>query len=138
MDESSSSWVLYDERERPQQSRKSGSGNYCCIPTCKSTQYKIENSVKTNTDIGFFHFPKTLSRRRCWVQSVSRFRRKGGKDNFNVKNALLCEFHFKPEHVNVSIGQGRKTLKRNSEVFPIFDDLNRYVNSQNPKCGYLR
>ena len=42
----------------------------------------------------FFRFPKISKRRKEWLQSISRFWRRGGKDKFNVNNALMCEFYF--------------------------------------------
>ena len=68
----------------------------------------MDNKAKIKIGIGFFHFPKNPKRRKEWVQSISRFRRRGEKDKFNVNNALICEFHFDSGEINVSMGQGKK------------------------------
>ena len=38
--------------------------------------------------------------------------RKGRPDKFNASNTLICEFHFKPSDINISIRKGKKSLKR--------------------------
>ena len=78
------------------------------VVNCKSTQYKVDNKAMIKTDIFLFHFPKTLKRRKEWLQSISRFRRRGGKDKFIVNNSLICEFHFDSGDISVSMGQGKK------------------------------
>ena len=83
------------------------------------------HKAKFKIDIGFFHYPKTPKRRKEWLQSMSRFRQRGGKDKFNVNNALICEFHLDSGDINVSMGQGKKTLKRN--VVTTFKDLKKPV-----------
>ena len=78
--------ISYEAGKRPKKTKRSGSGNYSCVQNCKSTQYKADNKTKIKTSIVFFHFPKTPKRRKEWLQSISRFRRKGGKDKFNVNS----------------------------------------------------
>ena len=85
----------------------------------------MDNKTKIKTGIVFFHFPKTPKRRKEWLQSISRFWQRGGKDKFNVNNSLICEFHFDLGDINVSMVQGKKTLKRN--VAPTFEDLKKPV-----------
>ena len=85
----------------------------------------MDNKTKIKTGIGFFHFPKTPKKRKEWLQGISRFWRRGGKDKFNVNNALICEFHFDSGDINVSTVQDKKTLKRN--VVPTFEDLKKPV-----------
>jgi len=115
------SQITYSEERRPNKSVTSGSGNYCCIPGCKSTQYKIENKEKSKTGIGFFRFPKSPSKKKNWVAVVSKYRRKGGADVFNKKTALVCEFHFKHDEIKVSLGKGIKKLKRPGTVPSVFE-----------------
>ena len=112
-EELSTTKISYEAGKRPKKAKRSGSGNYCCVPNCKSTQYKVDNKAKIKTGTGFFHFPKPPQKRKEWLQSISRFRRSGEKDKFNVNNALICEFHFDSGDINASMGQGKKTLKRN-------------------------
>ena len=114
----------YEAGKRPKKAKRSGSGNYCCVPNCKSTQ--VDNKAKIKTGIGLFHFPKTPKRRKEWLQSISRFRRRGEKDKFNVNNALIFEFHFDSGDINVSMRQGKKKLKRN--VVLTFEDLKKPVS----------
>ena len=121
MEKNSSTKLAYTEDKRPKRTTTSGSGNYCCMRTCKSTQYKVCSNIKTKSGIGFFRFPKSPGRRKQWIHSISRWRRKGGDDKFNVDNALLCEFHFDSKDINVSIGMGKKTLKR--KTVPTFPDM---------------
>ena len=69
---------------------------YCCVASRKSVQYKVDNKTKIKADIVFFfyYFPKTPKRRKGWLQSISRFPRRGRNEKFNVNNALICEFRF--------------------------------------------
>ena len=49
------------------------------------------------------------------MAGISRYRRKGGVDQFKITNATrVCEFHVKPDEIRVSKGIGRKTLLRGS------------------------
>ena len=66
--------ISYEAGKRPKKAKRSGNGNYCCVPNCKSTQYKVDNKVKIRAGIGFVHFPKKTKRRKEWLQSISRFR----------------------------------------------------------------
>ena len=63
--EDSSINLSYDETKRPEKAKTSGSGNYCCIPECKSTQYKTVSKEKVKTNIGFFRFPIKQSILKC-------------------------------------------------------------------------
>ena len=57
--------IAYEAGKRRKKAKGSGSGNYCCVPSCKSTQYKVDTKAKIKTTIAcFFHFPKTLKRRK--------------------------------------------------------------------------
>ena len=47
-----------EARKRPKKANRCGSGNYCYVPNCKSTQSKVINKAKTKTGIAFFHFQK--------------------------------------------------------------------------------
>ena len=89
-----------------------GCGSCCCFPLCTSTFY---NKNKSKSGIGLFKFPAETSLRRKWLAAISRYRRKGGVDQFKITNATrVCEFHFKPDEIRVSKGIGRKTLLRGS------------------------
>ena len=89
-----------------------GCGSCCCIPLCTSTFY---DKNKCKSGIGLFKFPAETSLRRKWLAAISRYRRKGGVDQFKITNATrVCEFHFKPDEIRVSKGIGRKTLLRGS------------------------
>ena len=34
--------ISYEAGKRPKKGKRSDSGNYCCVPNCKSTKYKVE------------------------------------------------------------------------------------------------
>ena len=54
---------------------------------------------------------------------MNQVRRRRPGDNFHITDyTRICEFHFRPENINVSIGIGRKTLKRNA--VPTFKNPN--------------
>ena len=99
---------LYKAGKRPKKAKPSGIRNYCCVLNCKSTQYKLNNKAKIKaTTVFFFIFKK-----------------------FSVNNALICEFHFESGEINVSMTQGKKTLKCN--VVPTSEDLKKpFVESKN-------
>ena len=86
-----------------------GCGSGCCIPLCTRTFY---DKNKCKSGIGLFKFPAETSLQRKWLAANSRYRRKGGIDQFKITNATrVCEFHFKPDEIRVSKGIGRKTLQ---------------------------
>ena len=44
------------------------------------------------------------------MQVIKRYRRTAGADKFSkTKRVMVCEFHFNPKQVRVSLGIGRKT-----------------------------
>ena len=53
--------IAYNESKRLTKAIRSGIENYCCMPTCKSTQYKWENNIKTKTELPFLGFQKGLN-----------------------------------------------------------------------------
>ena len=46
--------ISYEAEKRPKKTKRSGSGNYCCVSSCKSTQYKVDSKAKIKTGVGFF------------------------------------------------------------------------------------
>ena len=58
--------------------KRSGSGNYCCVSSCKNTRYKVDNKAKIKRGIIFF-FSKTPKRRKDLPQSILRFLRRERK-----------------------------------------------------------
>ena len=92
--------------DRPSQAKPGGRGIYCRIPQCSSSQY--DNQMK-KTNIALFSFPNKEKKPdiyKSWCQEIHKFRRKGGKDAFDItKNTKVCEFHFKPEEIKISIGR---------------------------------
>ena len=93
--------ISYETGKRPKKAERSGSGNYCSMSDCKNTQFKVDNKAKIKTGVGFFLFPKSPKRRKECLQSISRFRQRGGKDKFNVNNTHICEFRFGSGGMNV-------------------------------------
>ena len=48
--------------------------------------------------------------RKKWLQVIKRHRPTGAADKFSkTKNVMVCEFHFNPKQIRVSLGIGRKT-----------------------------
>ena len=94
-------------KKRHQKNYRGGFGDYCCISRCQSAFYDA-NRVKTDTAL--FKLPKDPVLRKKWLQVIKRYRRTGGADKFNkTKKAMVCEFHFSPKQIRVSLGIGRKT-----------------------------
>ena len=55
----------------------------------------------------FFHFPESPTKRKQWLQGISRCHRKERVSKFNVNNALVCEFQFNSSDISMSIGKGK-------------------------------
>ena len=86
---------------RPNKLESTGTGDFCCIPLCKSST--LDNSGN-KTKIGMFGFPKDKKLERKWINIVTQFRRKGGKDSFCVKRTIkICEFHFEMKNIKISL-----------------------------------
>ena len=65
------------------------------------------------TLIGFFKFPSKENKPQMyqsWVKTISMYRRRGGGDTFDPssKNAVICEYHFKEEHLEKPADSTRK------------------------------
>ena len=94
--------------EHEQQKLKGGRSIYCCIPNCGSSFYDKDGN---KTGIGFFKFPTDKDRRKLWIRIVNNVRRKGAGDNFTINEyTRICQFHFNPSDIKISLGIGRKTL----------------------------
>jgi hypothetical protein len=116
-------------KARPEGQLRGGRGTCCCIPGCGSAFY---DKYKNKTNIGLFKIPSDKSMRTKWMSFISRYRRRGGADNFKVTNAtVVCEFHFKLDEIRVSKGIGRKTLVCGSvpSVFKI-TERSQQINSR--------
>ena len=107
--------IKMDDKEIYQNSSKKHSqknyrgsfGDYCCIPRCQSAFYDA-NRVKTG--IGLFKLPKHQALCKKWLQVIERYRRTGGADKFSkTKKVMVCEFHFNPNQIQVSLEIYRKT-----------------------------
>ena len=95
---------------RPKKILKGGKGVYCCIPECKSRFY---NSDMTKTGIGFFTLPKDTKTNHKWKRIIRHYRRWGAKDKFKITpGTVVCEFHFETKDIKVSLGRGRKTVRK--------------------------
>ena len=54
--------------------------------------------------------PKDPALHKKWLKVIKRYRRTGGDDKFSkIKKAMVCEFHFNPKQIQVSLGICRKT-----------------------------
>ena len=77
------------------------------------------NRIKTG--ISHFKLPKDPALCKKCLQVIERYRRAGGADKFSkTKKFMVCEFHFKPKQIRVSLGIGRKTYLPGS-VPSVFD-----------------
>ena len=105
-------------KKRPQKNYRDGFGDCCCIQGCQSAFYDA-NRVKTGTAL--FKLPKDPVLRKKCLQVIKRYRRTGGADKFSKTNkVMVCEFHFNPKQIRVSLGIGRKTYLPGS-VSPVFE-----------------
>ena len=49
--------ISYEAGKRPTKTQRSGSGNYCCVPNCKSKQYNMKIArLKLKQPLFFFVF----------------------------------------------------------------------------------
>ena len=62
--------------------------------------------TKTGAKLDFF---LSQVKERQWVKIISRYRRKGGVDSFQItNNTNLCEFHFSISCIKFGYGTGKK------------------------------
>ena len=60
--------------------------------------------------IALFKLGKDPPLRKKWLKVVKRYRRTGGADKFSkTKKAMVCEFHFNPKQIRVSLEIDRMT-----------------------------
>ena len=105
-------------KKRHQKNYRGSFGNYCCTAGCQSAFYDA-NRVKTG--IVPFKLPKNAAFRKKWLQVIKRYRRTEGDDKFGkTKKVIVCEFHFNPEQIRISLGISRKTYLPGS-VTSVFD-----------------
>ena len=95
-----------------ERAKAGGRSMYCCVPECGSSFYD-NNKMKTN--ISLFSFPNKESKpdlHKAWKNEILKYRRKGGADKFEINQyTKVCQLHFSPNDIKVSIGRGIKTLK---------------------------
>ena len=48
--------ISYEAGKRPKKAKRSGSGNHCCVPNCKSTQYKCITIQRPRLKQALFFF----------------------------------------------------------------------------------
>ena len=88
-----------------------GRGQYCCVPECGSARH---DRFGNKTHKGLFKLPskdKKTQKYQSWVKAISMYWRRGGGDTFHPssKNTVICEHHFKEEHLKKVAGSTRKT-----------------------------
>ena len=99
---------------RPRELTVVGSGDFCCIPLCKSSTLDRD---RNKSGIGLFSFPSDPTIRKQWVKVISQFRRKGGNDSFSIKKSTkVCEFHFPINCIRISFGYEKVVSKK---IYPI-------------------
>ena len=89
--------ISYEAGKRTKKAKRSGSGNIAVCRTAKAHNPKWITRPRLKQALFFFfffHFPKTTKRRKDWLQSISRFPRRGEKDKFNVSNVNLLYVNF--------------------------------------------
>ena len=53
--------------------------------------------------------------RQSWVRAINQVKRREAGGDFRITDyTRVCESHFKPKDINVSMGIGRKTLKQDT------------------------
>ena len=94
-------------KKRRQKNYRGDFDDYCCIPGCQSAFYDA-NRVKAG--ILLFKLPKdpALRKKGCKLlkdidvlEELIKFSK--------MKKVMVCEFHFNPKEIRVSLGIGRKT-----------------------------
>ena len=94
-------------KKRPQKNCRGGFGVYCCISGCQSAFYDT-NRVKTG--IVLFKLSKDPVLCNKQLQVIKRYRRAGRADKFSeTEKVMVCEFHFNPKQIRISLRKGRKT-----------------------------
>ena len=130
MSEVQSSNETYHEtgKTRPNKAGSSGHGKYCCIPGCKSA---VQDSNWKSTGISLFKVPSKQPDRSKWIKIIKKYRRKGGSDSFDPKqkNIYICEFHFKPDDIRVTLGCGRKKVIT-GRIPSVFENKTNVVKSK--------
>ena len=65
--------ISYEAGKQPKKAKRSGNGNYCCVPNGKNMQCKVGNKAKIKRVIGFFLFVKTPKEKRNGFKIYSDF-----------------------------------------------------------------
>ena len=74
--------IVYEAGKRRKKVKRSGSGNYCCVPSYKSTQYKVDTKAKIKTAIAcFFTFQKPQKEKSNGFKAYLDFGEEEGKIN---------------------------------------------------------
>ena len=93
--------------------------------TAKGRNTKWITRARLKQALVFLIYQKSQKEEKNSFKAYPDFREEEGKINLNVNNALICQFHFDSGDINVPMGQGKKTLKRN--VVSTFEDLKKPV-----------
>ena len=125
-------------KTRPKQNLSGGFGKYCSIPDCKSACY---DSKREKTGISLFQLPSKEPERSEWLKVFKNIRRGGGSDNFNPDKQIIhvCEFHFKPEDIRVTLRVGRKKVRqgRLPSIFPFIKEKTTQQKRKSPFKRYV-
>ena len=86
--------------------------------------------------IGLFKFPskdKNPQKYQSWVKAISMYRRRGDGDTFDTssKNTVICEHHFKEEHLKKAAGSARKMYTE--DAVPSSFKFNKSLTRPNEK-----
>ena len=73
--------ISHEAGKQPEKDKRNGNGNYCCVPNCKSTQYKANNKTKIKTGIGFLIFINPKNEERNGFKVCLDFIEEEGKIN---------------------------------------------------------
>ena len=74
--------ISYKVGKQTKKVKRSGTGNYCCVPNCKSIQYKVDNKAKIKTGIAFFSSCKNSKKKKGLASKVyPDFGKEEGKIN---------------------------------------------------------
>ena len=91
-----------------------GQGKYCCVPKCGSARF---DRFPNKTHKGLFKFPSKDEKPQKYqslAKAISIYQRRGGRDTFHPPITVICEHHFKEEHLKKAAGSTRKTYREDA------------------------
>ncbi|XP_069109721.1 uncharacterized protein [Argopecten irradians] len=93
---------------------KTSRGKQCCVFGCMNFFYQANGCKDTHH---FFKIPKSvLESKQQKDRWCALIKRQDGRDGFSLhQNTVICQDHFRPEDINVSLVSKRWTLEKGVE-----------------------